>query len=82
MFAVFSAFSQEQYDPAEHFIVRLIDNGNAVEIVKYIGGKTDVRIPPRIQNLPCYRNRKFFILEAKDYGESSETRTHQRDYPR
>ena len=50
--AVFSAFSQEQYDPAEHFSVRIIANGNAVEITGYTGGRTSVRIPARIQNLP------------------------------
>ena len=40
--------------PEEHFEVRVIADGTAIEIIGHIqvGGRTDVRIPPRIQGLP------------------------------
>jgi len=40
------------YDPENHFIFEIIDNNMAVKITNYVGGKTNVRIPSRIQGLP------------------------------
>jgi len=40
------------YCPEDHFLFRTIDNGTAVEITGYVGGRTDVRIPPFIGGLP------------------------------
>jgi len=38
--------------PENHFEVRIINDGVAVEITGYVGGRTDVRIPPYILGLP------------------------------
>jgi hypothetical protein len=46
-----AAFAQ-QYDPESDFQVRRINNDKEVEITAYVGSETDIRIPPRIQNLP------------------------------
>jgi len=51
LFAALSAFSQRA-DPESDFAFRIIDNGTAVEITKYLVKNTKVRIPARIQNLP------------------------------
>jgi len=40
------------YCPEDHFLFRTIDNGTAVEITGYVGGRTNVRIPPYIRGLP------------------------------
>ena len=40
------------YCPEDHFLFRTIDNSTAVEITGYVGGRTDVRIPPYILGLP------------------------------
>jgi len=39
-----------QYDPESDFDVG--KNGNTIEILEYLGTKTVINIPPRIQNLP------------------------------
>jgi hypothetical protein len=44
-----TAYSQ-QYDSESDFEVKR--EGNGVAIVEYLGSKKEVRIPPRIQNLP------------------------------
>ena len=46
-----AAFSQ-QADPESDFEVSLIDDGNVVKIINYLGDKSDVRIPSQIQGLP------------------------------
>jgi len=40
------------YCPEDHFLFRTIDNGTAVEITGYVGGRIDVHIPPYIRGLP------------------------------
>jgi len=40
------------YCPEDHFLFRTIDNDTAVEITGYMGGRTNVRIPPYIRGLP------------------------------
>ena len=42
----------EPFCPESHFLHELIDGGDAVMITGYVGGRTDVRIPPYIQGLP------------------------------
>lgn len=42
----------QQCDPETHFVINIIDHGRAISIIDYIGNKTFVNIPPRIQNLP------------------------------
>ena len=49
--AVFTAYSQ-QYDSESDFTVETINGGKAVRITGYAGKNTEVRIPPRIRNLP------------------------------
>jgi len=50
---VFPAFAGNgQYCPESDFSFRIIGNGTAVEIIRYVSGNTDVRIPARIQGLP------------------------------
>jgi len=44
-----SVYSQ-QYDSERDF--RIAREGNGVSIIDYLGSKNEVRIPPRIQNLP------------------------------
>ena len=52
---VFPACAQQQYNDEKEFQAKPIDGGKGVEITKYIGDKFEVRIPPRIQNLPVTR---------------------------
>ena len=40
------------YCPEDHFEIRIINDGTAMEITGYVGGRTDVRIPPYIRGLP------------------------------
>lgn len=57
LFMVSSIYSQ-QYDAEEDFNFRFIGRGDsAVEIISYVGRKTTVRIPQRIQNRPVIRIR-------------------------
>jgi hypothetical protein len=42
----------KQYDAETDFKVEPVDEGKGVEITEYVGEKVEVRIPPRIQNLP------------------------------
>jgi len=42
----------QKYDSENDFEIEIIKNGTAVKINYYIGGKTEVNIPPFIQNLP------------------------------
>jgi hypothetical protein len=44
--------SAQQASPETDFEARPIDGGRAVEITNYVGSSWEVRIPPRIQNLP------------------------------
>jgi len=53
--AIIPAFAQQQYNDEKEFRARPIDGGKGVEIIEYIGDKWEVRIPPRIQNLPVTR---------------------------
>jgi hypothetical protein len=48
---MFSACAQ-QYDPKSDFRVETLEGGKSVKIAHYIGNKSVVRIPPRIQQLP------------------------------
>jgi hypothetical protein len=41
-----------QYTAEKDFEVKTINNGKAVEIVRYKGAGKEVNIPPRIKNLP------------------------------
>ena len=52
MSTVFSAYTQQQYNAEKDFTVKIIDDGKSIEITKYVGTSKEVRIPPRIQNLP------------------------------
>jgi len=42
----------QQYDDEKDFKVEVINEGKAVRITKYEGKRNQVRIPPKIQNLP------------------------------
>jgi hypothetical protein len=42
----------QQYNAESDFTVKVVDGGKGVEITGYKGDRFDVRIPPRIQNLP------------------------------
>jgi hypothetical protein len=51
--AIGTACAQAQrYDPESDFRARPVDGGKGAEITGYVGTKFEVRIPPRIQNLP------------------------------
>lgn len=50
--ALSACASQDRIVVDMDFVVQVIDDGNAVKIVKYRGGRTDVRIPAQIRNLP------------------------------
>lgn len=55
--AMFTACAQPRieadlFDPENHFLFEVIDSGTAIEIIGYVGGRTDVRIPPYIRGLP------------------------------
>jgi len=41
-----------EYNSEADFEVKIIDDGEGIEIVKYVGKRQDVRIPPTIQNMP------------------------------
>ncbi|MCL2190991.1 MAG: leucine-rich repeat domain-containing protein [Treponema sp.] len=43
---------QEQHDPASDFDVETVGGGRSLMITRYLGNNRDVRIPPRIRNLP------------------------------
>jgi hypothetical protein len=47
----FCAFNQPRYDE-KHFVTQLIDNGQAVQIIEYLGTSESVRIPQKINNMP------------------------------
>jgi len=47
-----SVFAQQQYDDESDFRVELINEGKAIRITAYKRGGREVRIPPKIQNLP------------------------------
>ena len=49
---VLSAVPLFGVEPERSFEVRVIDDGNAVEITRYIGGRVGVRIPSTMQGLP------------------------------
>jgi hypothetical protein len=42
----------QQYNAESDFTAKPVDGGKGVEITEYVGEKFEVRIPPRIQNLP------------------------------
>jgi hypothetical protein len=42
----------QQNNPESDFTVRNVEDGKGIEITEYVGKRTEVRIPPRIQNLP------------------------------
>jgi len=48
----FALLSCTRYCPESDFRVEPVDGGISVRIVEYIGGNWEVRIPPRIRNLP------------------------------
>ena len=50
-FILFSC-STQQYNAESDFEFKIIENGTQIEIVKYIGLNTDVRIPQKINGLP------------------------------
>jgi len=60
----FTVFAQK-YDDEKDFTVEIIDNGNAVQITKYVGNKNVVSIPSKIQNLP--------VIEIGDWAFSRFT---------
>jgi hypothetical protein len=47
-----SKITKSQYNAAGDFKVSVMDGGKWVEITGYVGEKSDVHIPPRIQRLP------------------------------
>jgi hypothetical protein len=51
MAAIVPACAQ-QYNAEKDFTAKPVDGGKGVEITGYVGEKFEVRIPPRIQNLP------------------------------
>jgi len=51
-FVLFSCTTTHQYNAESDFEYKIIENGTQVEIIKYIGSNTNVRIPSKIQNLP------------------------------
>ena len=58
------AGAQEQFCPEEDFVFEIIDNGRSVKITGYVGSNAEVRIPPRVQNLPVTEigNGAFFSM--------------------
>ena len=52
MLSVALSACAQQANSESDFEFEVIDNGRAVEIIKYIGSAKNVRIPERIQNLP------------------------------
>ena len=43
---------RQEYDAESDFEVKTLDYGKSVEIIKYLGSKSAVRIPPKIKGLP------------------------------
>ncbi|MCL1932062.1 MAG: leucine-rich repeat domain-containing protein [Treponema sp.] len=64
----FSACAQQQYDAENNYNFKIIDDGKSVEIIGYKGSstetKTEIRIPPRIQNLPVTAISEKAFLRA------------------
>jgi len=52
MAAMAAAACGQRYDPESDFKASPRDGCKSAEITKYLGSKWEVRIPPRIQNLP------------------------------
>jgi len=52
---IFPTCAQQKYNDKKEFKVKPIEGGKGVEIAEYVGDKFEVRIPPRIQNLPVTR---------------------------
>jgi len=52
----------QRYDAESDFEIALIEGGRSIQIVKYIGGKQVVDIPPAINNLPvtCIGDEAFY----------------------
>jgi len=42
----------QQYDPESDFSAKIINNGRGVEIIKYVGSKQTVNIPPTFEGIP------------------------------
>jgi len=47
-----NAQSQHNFDDEKDFTVETINDGGAVRIIRYTGKNTELRIPPRIGNIP------------------------------
>ena len=52
LFTILSAYAQLRFDPEKDLFFEIIDDGRAVKIIRCAGTNAEVRIPPRIQNLP------------------------------
>ena len=67
-------FSLEPFAPEEDFLVRIIDDGTAVEITGYAGTNTVLRIPPEIQGLPvtAIGDRAFLVEHWTSAGRWGE----------
>jgi len=59
------------YYPEDHFLFRTIDNGTAMEITGYVGGRIDVRIPPYIRGLPVTVIGDF-AFRGNEWDEDTE----------
>lgn len=66
IFIAFSACVQQQFETEENFNFKIIDNGKSIEITKYVGNNFEVKIPPRIQNLPVTSIGNFAFAKIND----------------
>jgi len=42
----------QQYAPESDFSAKVINNGRSVEIIKYVGSRQTVNIPPTFEGIP------------------------------
>jgi uncharacterized lipoprotein YehR (DUF1307 family) len=56
----------QKYDAEKDFKVQPSDDGKEVAITGYVGKKKEIRIPPRIQNLPVTSIGEGAFKEKKD----------------
>ena len=66
----------EPFCPDSHFLHEIIDGGDAVMITGYVGGRTDVRIPPYIRGLPVTMIGDLAFVEVVEENEMFFFRGH------
>jgi len=65
LMAMMATLSCARHDHERYFEAIPVAGGASVQITSYLGGNWEVRIPPRIRNLPVPHRRKCI------YGEQS-----------